>query len=172
MQVWGYGEGTLQYHFYNSLPDHIKDKVSCVGKPSTLSELHLLAQLINACYWEHKSEINRQTKPSAAPPSKSNKTPATSSTNSGGSKASPDVKGKTSSSSSTPKPDLTLKLGSNSKLTSDERKHRFNNKLCMFCGARGHMVKDCLKSTSMASKGRSVTTTPETKLEDSSESKK
>ena len=112
-------------------------------------------------------------KPSAAPPSKSNKTPTTSSTNSSGSKASPNVKGKTSTStSSTPKPDLTLKLGSDGKLTSDERKHRFDNKLCMFCGAGGHMAKDCPKSTSRASKGRAATTTPETKPEDSSESKK
>ena len=93
--------------------------------------------------------------------------------NSGGSKASPDVKGKTSTTtSSTPKPDLMLKLGSDGKLTFYEQKRCFDNKLCMFCGAGGHMAKDCLKSTSRASKGRSATTTPETKPEDSSESKK
>ena len=84
-QVWGYGEGALQHHFYNGLPDCIKDEISCIGKPPTLSELHLLAQSIDACYWECKSEINRQAKPSAAPPSKSEKTSATSSMNSGGS---------------------------------------------------------------------------------------
>ena len=106
---------------YNSLPDCIKDEVSRVGKPPTLSELHSLAQSIDVRYWECKSEINHQAKPSAAPPSKSDKTPAMSSTNSGGSKASPDVKGKTSTStSSTPKPDLTSKLGSDGKLTFDE----------------------------------------------------
>ena len=172
-QVWSYGEGALQHHFYNGLPDHIKDKVSHVGKPPTLSKLYLLAQSINMCYWEHKSEINHQAKPSAAPPSKSNKTLTTSSTNSGGSKASPDVKEKTSSSSSsTPKPDLMSKLGSDGKLTSDERKRCFNNKLRMFCGVGGHMAKDFPKSTSRASKGCSATTTPETKPEDSSESKK
>ena len=124
-------------------------------------------------YWECKSKINCQVKPSAAPSSKSDKTPATSSMNSGASKASSDVKGKTSTStSSTPKPDLISKLGSDGKLTSDEQKHHFNNKLCMFCRAGGHMAKDCLKSTSRAFKSHSVTTTPETKLEDSSESKK
>ena len=173
MQVQGYGEGALRHHFYNGLPDHIKDEVSCVGKPPTLSELRSLAQLIDARYWERKSEINRQAKPSAAPPSKSNKTPATSSMNSSGSKASPDVKGKTSTTtSSTPKSDLTLKLGSDRKLTSDEQKHCFDNKLCMFCRTGGHMAKDCPKSTTRASKGHSVTTTPETKPEDSSKSKK
>ena len=42
-QVWGYGEGALRHHFYNGLPDRIKDEVSCVGKPPTLSKLHSLA---------------------------------------------------------------------------------------------------------------------------------
>ena len=173
MQVQSYGEGAFQHHFYNSLPDCIKDEVSCVGKPPTLSKLHSLAQPIDACYWEHKSEINCQAKPSTAPPFKSEKTPVTSFMNSSGSKASPNVKGKTSTfTSSTPKPDLMSKLGSDDKLTSDEQKCHFDNKLCMFCGARGHMAKDCLKSTSRASKGHSTTTTLETKLEDSSELKK
>ena len=111
MQVQGYGEGVLWHHFYNGLLNCIKDKVSCIGKPPTLSELHSLVQLIDVCYWEHKSKINCQAKPSTTPPSKSNKTPATSSMNSGGSKASPNVKGKTSTTTSTTsKPDLTSKL--------------------------------------------------------------
>ena len=142
MQVQSYGEGALWHHFYNGLSDHIKDEVSHVGKPPILSELCLLAQSIDARYWERKSEINCQVKPSTAPPSKSDKTPTTSSMNSSGSKASPNGKGKTSTTSSIPKPDLMLKLGSDSKLTSDERKRYFDNKLCMFCRAGGHMAKD------------------------------
>ena len=67
MQVWGYGEGALWHHFYNGLPDRIKDEVSHVGKPPTLSKLRSLAQSIDAHYWERKSEINRQAKPSTAP---------------------------------------------------------------------------------------------------------
>jgi hypothetical protein len=38
-QVCGYGEGALCHHFYNSLPDRIKDKILCVGKPPTIAEL-------------------------------------------------------------------------------------------------------------------------------------
>ena len=121
IQVWSYREGALWHHFYNSLSDHIKDKVSCVWKSPTLSKLCLLAQSIDACYWKCKSKINHQVKPSATPPSKSDKTPATSLMNSGGSKASPNVKGKTSTTtSSTLKPDFMSKLGSDSKLTSNE----------------------------------------------------
>ncbi|KAG6328661.1 hypothetical protein ID866_10428, partial [Astraeus odoratus] len=46
-QVHGYGEGALHHIFYNGLPDCIKDKITCG---------------INACYWEHKSEITCQAK--------------------------------------------------------------------------------------------------------------
>ena len=36
-QVQSYREGALWHHFYNSLPDRIKDEISYVGKPPTLS---------------------------------------------------------------------------------------------------------------------------------------
>jgi hypothetical protein len=38
-QIQGYGEGALRHHFYNGLPDRIKDEIFRVGKPSTLSDL-------------------------------------------------------------------------------------------------------------------------------------
>ena len=66
-QIQGYGEGALRHHFYNGLPDHIKDEVSRIGKPSTLSDLRHLVQAIDARYWERKSKVSRQTKPSANP---------------------------------------------------------------------------------------------------------
>ncbi|KAG6327225.1 hypothetical protein ID866_11864, partial [Astraeus odoratus] len=46
----GYGDGALHHHFYTSLPDHIKDKICHV------------AQEVDACYWEHKEEIQCQPK--------------------------------------------------------------------------------------------------------------
>ena len=56
-------------------------------------------------------------------------------------------------------PNLTSpKLGDNGKLTPEERKHRFDENLCMFCGLSGHLVKDCLKSSSRVSKARSAKT--------------
>src|SRR6266705_4670820 len=45
-QVRGYGEGALRHHFYNGLPDRIKDEISRVGKPTSLYTLHDLAQSI------------------------------------------------------------------------------------------------------------------------------
>jgi hypothetical protein len=59
-------------------------------------------------------------------------------------------------------PDLSSKLGKDGKLTPEERQRRFDQGLCMFCGTKGHIVKDCPKglnkSNSLGSKGRSMKT--------------
>ncbi|KAG6325785.1 hypothetical protein ID866_13304 [Astraeus odoratus] len=55
-------DGMLRHHFYTGLPDHIKDEICHVGKPRTLGELHLLAQEVDAHYWECKEEIQHQPK--------------------------------------------------------------------------------------------------------------
>ena len=60
-QLQGYGDGALQHLFYSGLLDCIKDEISCVGKPHTLPDLCVLAQSIDARYWERKSELNHQT---------------------------------------------------------------------------------------------------------------
>jgi aspartyl aminopeptidase len=52
-----------------------------------------------------------------------------------------------------------------------KRKHHFDNELCMFCGLTGHIAKDCPKSTSRASKGRTAVTTLDDQPEVSSETK-
>ena len=57
-------------------------------------------------------------------------------------------------------PNLSSKLGKDGKLTPQERQCRLNKNLCLFCGASGHMAKDCLKSTSTAAKARAASTTP------------
>ncbi|KAG6327783.1 hypothetical protein ID866_11306 [Astraeus odoratus] len=55
-QVHGYEEGALQHMFYNGLLDCIKDEI---------------AHGIDACYWEHKSEIAHQAKTNPQPSSSS-----------------------------------------------------------------------------------------------------
>jgi len=69
-QVHGWGDGALHCQFYNRLPAHIKDKISRIGKPATLSEFKTLAQTIDAHYWERKGEISRETKSSSSNPPK------------------------------------------------------------------------------------------------------
>ena len=46
-QVCDYDQGSLHHIFYNRLPDHIKDKISHIGKPTMLQGLCMLAQAIN-----------------------------------------------------------------------------------------------------------------------------
>ncbi|KAF9229066.1 hypothetical protein BS17DRAFT_658057, partial [Gyrodon lividus] len=125
-----------------------------VGKPTTLTELCALLQGIDARYWECKSKINHQVKPTNPPPAKTH--------TSSSAKSMPNPANSTSANNSNSKAkalpphpsqtDLSQKLGKDSKLTSEGQKHHFDLKLCIFCGASSHMAKDCCKSTSKAAK--------------------
>jgi hypothetical protein len=53
----GWGDGALRHQLYNGLPARIKDELSCMGTPSTLSEYKILAQTIKSRYWEQKGEV-------------------------------------------------------------------------------------------------------------------
>ena len=169
-QVRGYGDGALHHHFYSSLPDQIKDEISCIGKPCTLDGLRAIAQEINARYWECKEEVARQNKTSTSTSTNTN----TTSKSLGKSEKSKSSMGNSAQSSSssnlTPKkpgktPELSDKLSKDGKLTSEERKRRFKQNLCMFCGGSGHKAKECPKSGSQAAKARSATTTMTTTSE-------
>jgi hypothetical protein len=73
---------------------------------------------------------------------------------------------KGSANNSTPQrntPDLSSNLGKDGKLTPEERQRRFDQGLCMLCGTKDHIVKDCPKGSNKAnnssgSKGRSTKT--------------
>ena len=143
----------------------------------TLYKLCTLIQAIDVHYWECKSEVNHQVKPSNNPSttsSRSSDKPSTSSSsgnNSGFSKDFNKSKGKTTN-ISTPKSNISSKLGKDGKLTAEEQKCCFDNKLCMFCGKAGHMVKYYPKSSSRASKGHAtMTETLEAKPDISSKTK-
>ena len=161
-QVRGYGDGALCHIFYSSLPDCIKDEISCVRKPHTLNGYCTLVQTIDARYWERKSEILCQTKNSSLSSTSNSKSSASSSDSKGKSKEKDnkskgsDNKSKGSSSSSgtskSATPDAPSHLGKYGKLTEEECQRRIKDKLWMFCGQPGHMVKDCPKSTSKSAK--------------------
>jgi hypothetical protein len=176
-QVCGWGDGALCRQFYNGLPARIKDEISRMGKPTTLSEFKTLAQTINARYWEHKGEISRETKSSSSNPPKPSTSDCASShlSGSGNHRSGQNKSAKPTSVStlSTPKaPDLNTKLGKDGKLTAKEHQRCLDKKLCLFCGRPGHTAWDCTKSTSRAAKGRAAKVTPETKQEASSIAKK
>jgi hypothetical protein len=171
-QVCGWGDRALHHQFYNGLPARIKDEISRMGKPTTLSEFKTLAQTIDARYWKCKGEISRETKSSSSNPPKPSTSDHTSSHPSRSRQNKP-AKPMSTSTSSTPKaPDLNAKLGKDGKLMAKECQRRLDKKLCLFCGGPEHTARDCTKSTSCAAKGCAATVTPETKQEASSKAKK
>ena len=160
-----WGDSALRHQLYKGLPNRIKDEVSRIGKPSTLSGMRQLIQQIDARYWERQSEISRESKKSdnksgeqksnksakSAPSSSKNQSSDNKSASSSNERPNPDSSG---SSGQNKKPDLSSKLGKDGKLTSEERACRFANNLCMFCGGTGHKASECPKNTSSASKAK------------------
>jgi len=56
--------------------------------------------------------------------------------------------------------DLSSKLASNGKLTSDEYKKRLENNLCLYCGAKDHKLDFYpKKQTTVSPKGHSTSVT-------------
>ncbi|KAG6326675.1 hypothetical protein ID866_12414 [Astraeus odoratus] len=56
-QVYGYGEGALQHMFYNGLPDHIKDEITCVvliWRIFLQTIQHLLQHLLLIFHWQRE----------------------------------------------------------------------------------------------------------------------
>ena len=186
-QVHGYGEGALRHHFYNGLPEQLKDEIACVGKPYSLHDMRVLAQQIDAHYWECKAKQARHLKSVASTPSSSNQPsrsanksakpappPSTSNPSSNPNSSRKSSKGSGQFQKKTPvTSDLSSKLSKDGKLMNEDCHRHFKNNLCMFCGQSGHVAKDCPRSSSRAAKARAAdVVTLAVKLEDSSESKK
>ena len=155
-----WGDSTLQHQLYKGLLNWIKNKVSWIGKPSTLSRMHQLIQQIDVGYWEHQSEIFQESKKSDNKSGEQKSNKSTNSTTSLSKNQSSNNKSTSSSSNKRPNPDLSSssrqnkkpnlsnKLGKDGKLTSEECTCRFTNNLCMFCIGTGHKVSECQKNTS------------------------
>ena len=170
-QLRGYGDGALQHLFYSGLPDRIKDEISCIGKLHTLPDLRVLAQSIDVCYWERKSELNHQTfvtghttsiisAPTSSSTMPSNSEPTSDSesifdsiSDSGHPDLSSDIpdphsfisENSEDSDSEAAKP--AFKLGPDGKLSAVERQRCFDLDFCLVCGLAGHKVRDCPKSS-------------------------
>src|SRR6266566_4576666 len=55
----GWNDQALMRQFYKGLPDRLKDKIACVGKPMTLQLLQDLVATLDQRYWERQTEISR-----------------------------------------------------------------------------------------------------------------
>lgn len=157
-----WGNAPLRYRFYDGLPNRLKDRISEVGKPTTLVELRDLAQSIDNRYWERKSEQSRDsgTSKSGGKSGSSDSKPAqqNKSSNSGSSNTpKPAQSSGSKPAAKTPAKPYADKLGKDGKLSPEERQRRFTNNLCLFCGGAGHSANACPKKTSSAAKARAAT---------------
>ena len=143
--------------------------------------MYALVITIDHCYWERDRECHcarqaekevleshsrKQGKASTsgsvmASQSKANLSLVASSTKNPSSK--PSLSSAPKKQPNTLQVDLSSKLASNSKLTSDERKKYLENNLCLYCGAGDHKLDSCpKKQTTVSPKGRSASATADT----------
>ena len=67
---------------------------------------------------------------------------------------------------------LSSKLGKDGKLLPEERQRHIDQGLCLLCGSKGHMVKDCPKATTSGSSKACSTKTSDSTSASALESKK
>ena len=176
----GWRNSVLCHCYYQGLPNQIQDPISTweQGKPTSFQDMYALAMTNNHCYWEqdHKHHCVRQAEKEALKfhSRKQGKASTSSSAMASQNKANtplvaPSTKNSSSKSSLSPalkkqpntlQMDLSSKLASNGKLTSDEHKKHLKNNLCLYCGVGDHKLDSCLKKQTMVSlKGCSTSTT-------------
>ena len=179
----GWGNSVLCHRYYQGLPNRIQDPISTweQGKPTSFQDMYALAMTINHCYWERdhehhcarqaekealKSYSRKQGKASTSgsvtiSQSKANPSLAASSAKNPFSKPSPSPAPKKQP--NPPQVDLSSKLASNGKLTSDKHKKHLENNLCLYCGAGDHKQDYYSKKQTIVSpKGHSASTTANT----------
>ena len=179
----GWGNSILYHCYYQRLSNQIQNPISTQKqeKLTLFQDMYALLMTINYHYWEQdrkchharqaekealKSHSWKQRKASTsgsamAPQNKTNSSLVVSSTKSFSSKL---------PSFSAPKKqpntlwvDLSSKLASNSKLTSDKHKKHLENNLCLYCGAGDHKLDSYPKKQTMVSpKGHGASATANT----------
>jgi len=178
-----WGNSVLCHRYYQGLPNQIQDFISTweQGKLTSFQDMYALVMTIDHCYWERdrerhharqaekealESHSQKQGKASTsgsvtASQSKANTSLVASSTKNLTSKSSPSPTPKKQP--NTPQVDLSSKLASNGKLTSNERKKCLKNNLCLYCSAGDHKLDFCpKKQTTVSPKGRSASATADT----------
>ena len=179
----GWGNSVLCHRYYQGLPNRIQDPISTreQGKPTSFQDMYALAMTIDHRYWErdHERHRARQAEKEAleSHSQKQGKASTSGSVIAFQSKANPSsvalsAKNPSSKPSLSPAPkkqpntlwvDLSSKLASNGKLTSNKRKKHLENNLCLYCGAGDHKLDSCpKKQTMVSSKGHGASATANT----------
>jgi len=165
-----WGDIVLCYCFYHGLPNHLQDLIANreQGKPTFFHAMYQLAITFDNRYWEqnrerdrfcntekeatdsHYRKQGRMAQFSASSQSSAPSRPQSSTTppQTAPSQSSQKLSRRPSSiikspSLSTPRVDLSDKLGRDGKLNGNERKCRINNNLCLYCGSKDHKIDGC-----------------------------
>ena len=177
----GWGNSVLCYCYYQGLSNRIQYPISTQeqGKPTLFQDMYTLVMTIDHRYWERDYEHHRarQAEKEALEShfrkqgnkafisgsvmisqSKANPSPAALSAKNLSFK--PSLSPAPKKQSNTLRVDLSSKLASNGKLTSDKHKKHLENNLCLYCGAGDHKLDSCpKKQTTVSHKGRSASAT-------------
>ena len=137
--------------------------------------MYALAMTIDHCYWERdckchrarqaekealKSHSQKQGKASTSSSVMASQNKASSSPVASSAKNSSSPSTAPKKQPNTPWVDLSSKLSSNGKLTSDERKKHLKNNLCLYCSAGDYKLDSCPKKQTMVSpKGHGASAT-------------
>lgn len=137
----------LQYCFRRGLPSRILDELARrEEKPATLLELEQAALKIDLRFWERQQErrdfgdshkmmeVNKNirfNRPSSSP-------------------SAPLIQSRTETHSNVTE----MTQPQFKKLTPEEKQHRIDNKLCLYCGKAGHSAKDCPRSRTNKAEGQ------------------
>jgi hypothetical protein len=147
-----WSEPVLREHFYNRLPDRIKDIWTQSDPPEDFHTLIREAQRADNRHWKRIDEkkgkaparSDTKSQPKTATISKSSSTPSRSSTShSTSTSASTSLSRVTTTSASKPAKDLTKILGADGKLLPEEKARHKKLGLCTYC-AEKHVTDNCL----------------------------
>lgn len=132
-------EAQLMNRYYEGLKGHVKDMLLGVAKPATLDALITTSIECDKRYWERQMDKKEEhSSPSTKPPKPTPRNPPPSSTTS----ASP------SAPTPAPRDPNAMDIGANNRrLSTEERKRRLANNLCLYCGQAGHRKDAHFSST-------------------------
>ena len=176
----GWGNGVLCHYYYQRLLNWIQDPIFTQEqvKPTLFQDMYALAMTIDHHYQKHdcehhhvrqaekealeshswKQEKNFTSGHATASQNKVSLSPVASSTKTFSSK--PSLSSIPEKQSNFPQVNLSSKLASNSKLTSDKCKKHLENNLCLYCSAEDYKLDSCSKKQTMVTpKGCSASVT-------------
>ena len=181
----GWGNSVLCHRYYQGLPNRIQDPISTweQGKPTSFQDMYALAMTIDHYYWErdHKRHRARQVEKEALEShsqkqgkasisgtamvlqNKANPFPVALSAKNSSFKLSLFLTSKKQP--NTPWIDLSSKLASNGKLTSDKCKKYLKNNLYLYYSTEDHKLNSCPKGCSTSATANTLAVTSKKLLE-------